>query len=187
MPGQVCVGVGVLVVRPSDGFVLVGRRKGAHGSGTWALPGGWLEKNEDFLTCALRELEEETGLLSCDVHAEQGLVVPTVANNVMDKGVHSVTVFVRFDLTSNVAAAKVRICEPEKCFEWRWVSPSAALPQPMFPPLEHLEHSEYWRDHVAKGFLTQMRQFGRDLPLLLTGAAVGVAAVSVLAGRRGRA
>jgi ADP-ribose pyrophosphatase YjhB (NUDIX family) len=182
MPGQVCVGIGVLVVRPSDNAVLLGRRKGAHGSGTWALPGGWLEKNEEFLACALRELQEETALLPQDVSS--GSVLPVVANNVMDKGVHSVTVFVRFDLNSNAASANVRLCEPDKCHEWRWVDTSGALPEPMFPPLQHLISSTYWRDEIAKGSLAQLRQFGKDLPLLLAGAVVGVAAMSLVPRRR---
>lgn len=183
MPGQVCVGIGVLIVRPGDGHVLLGRRKGAHGSGTWALPGGWLEKNEAFHTCALREMEEETGLSASDV-LDKATVLPTVANNVMDKGVHSVTVFVRLDLRAAAFAGNVRVCEPDKCHEWRWVDPASSLPQPMFPPLEYLVKSDYWQDEIAKSAMSQLRQLARDLPLLLAGAAIGVAAVSVAASRR---
>ena len=182
MPGQVCVGIGVLVVR-SDGAVLLGRRKGAHGSGTWALPGGWLEKNESFVACARRELEEETGLVGKAVG--EGKVLPVVANNVMDLGVHSVTVFVRMDLRSDDDAAAVRVLEPDKCFEWRWVRPKETLPQPMFPPLEYLVASDYWRaEIVGRG---QRGSLLHDLPLLVVGAALGVAAMTVLRGARGRA
>ena len=148
---------------------------------TWALPGGWLEKKEAFDACALRELEEETGLRATDVDGVH--VLPTVANNVMD-GVHSVTVFVRCELRSREAASGVRICEPDKCHEWRWCNPASALPQPMFPPLTHLTTSEYWRDEVAKGVASSLRKFVADLPLLMAGMAIGVAAVSTL--RRAR-
>ena len=73
--------------------------------------------------------------------------MPVVANNVMDSGtVHSVTVFVRLSLATSAAASKVRVMEPNKCHEWRWCSPIEAPPQPMFPPLEHLMTSDYWRD-----------------------------------------
>lgn len=180
MPGQVCVGVGVVVVR-GDGAVLLGQRKGAHGAGTWALPGGWLEKNEGFMACALRELAEETGLAAIDVRG--GAVLPVVANNVMDKGVHSVTVFVRLDLQSDEAAAKVCVMEPDKCFAWLWCRPDEPTPRPMFPPLEHLIASDYWHEEIInrgrRGSLLA------DLPLLLTGAALGVAAMAVV-GARGR-
>ena len=54
------VGVGVLVVR--DGHLLLGQRRGSHGAGTWALPGGHLERGEDAVACGRRELLEETGL-----------------------------------------------------------------------------------------------------------------------------
>ena len=40
------VGMGVFVLK--DGKILMQRRKGAHGSGTWCLPGGHLEFNEEF-------------------------------------------------------------------------------------------------------------------------------------------
>lgn len=38
-------------------------RKGSHGDGEWALPGGHLEMGESFEQCAVREVEEETGIM----------------------------------------------------------------------------------------------------------------------------
>ena len=55
-----CVGVGVIVVRGDD--VLFELRRGAHGAGTWSFPGGHVDDGESAEACALRELEEETGL-----------------------------------------------------------------------------------------------------------------------------
>lgn len=187
MPGKVCVGVGVLVVDGFTGRVLLGRRKGSHGSGTWALPGGWLELNETFTACALRELEEETGLSSSDVVVDEAkAVLPVVANNVMDAGaVHSVTVFVRVDLASLDSLDKVCVMEPNKCHEWRWCHPTAdPQPQPTFPPLAHLMASDYWRDHVmAAG------RGGKPTSAATLAAAVsfGVLVVGGLLARRPRA
>jgi ADP-ribose pyrophosphatase YjhB (NUDIX family) len=53
-------GVGVIVVRGGD--VLFGLRRGAHGGGSWSLPGGHLDGGESVETCALRELSEEAGV-----------------------------------------------------------------------------------------------------------------------------
>ena len=58
------VGVGVLVTRGAE--VLVGQRRGSHGAGDWALPGGHLEVGESWEACAARELEEETGIRLTD-------------------------------------------------------------------------------------------------------------------------
>jgi 8-oxo-dGTP diphosphatase len=55
------VGVGILVRR--HGEVLLMRRHGAHGAGTWSPPGGNLDWGEEPAAAAARELEEETGIV----------------------------------------------------------------------------------------------------------------------------
>lgn len=42
--------------------VLLGLRGGLPGRGTWALPSGYIEYEDDFLSTAIREAKEETGL-----------------------------------------------------------------------------------------------------------------------------
>ena len=54
------VGVGVIIVK--EGKILLGKRKNAHGEGTWCPPGGHLELGESYEECAKRETFEETGL-----------------------------------------------------------------------------------------------------------------------------
>lgn len=50
----------VLVVQ--DGKVLLGKRGGAPGAGKWSFPSGYVEYEDDFLTTAIKEVKEETGL-----------------------------------------------------------------------------------------------------------------------------
>ena len=52
--------VSILVV--DGGCVLLGKRGGDPGKGTWSLPSGYVDDGEDFLTAAIRETKEETGL-----------------------------------------------------------------------------------------------------------------------------
>jgi 8-oxo-dGTP diphosphatase len=42
--------------------VLLGKRGGSPGKGTWSLPSGYIDYEEDFLTTAIRETKEETGM-----------------------------------------------------------------------------------------------------------------------------
>jgi 8-oxo-dGTP diphosphatase len=42
--------------------VVLGRRTGNPGAGKWALPSGYVEYEDDFLTTAVREAWEETGI-----------------------------------------------------------------------------------------------------------------------------
>ncbi|KAL8399816.1 hypothetical protein RB594_000289 [Gaeumannomyces avenae] len=83
------VGVAAVIARP-NGSVILGRRKGSHGSGQWAFPGGHLEFGESIVACAERETLEETGL-----HVK-GVKIAGVTNSVFtDTQLHYVTLFVQ--------------------------------------------------------------------------------------------
>jgi 8-oxo-dGTP diphosphatase len=129
--GAVAAGVGVLVVR--GGRVLLGRRRGAHGAGTWSAPGGRLAYGETFAGCARRELQEETGLV---LHT--ALPGPATTDVFDEIGTQYVTAFVIApDATGDPITR-----EPHKCEGWHWHDWDA-LPQPLFAPLSSL---------VASGF-----------------------------------
>lgn len=129
-PAQVLDGVGVLVVRRGD--VLLGERLAAHGRGTWAPPGGKPHAGEATTACALRELEEETGLRAQRAH----VVAETV-----DGFPESRLVF-RTRFVEVVAAGRPRPLEPDKTAAWRWHGWSA-LPSPLFAPVASLVASGY--------------------------------------------
>jgi 8-oxo-dGTP diphosphatase len=128
------VGVGVFVLR--DGLVLLGQRRGSHGAGTWALPGGHLEFGETVERCALREIHEETGL-TVNVVARG----PYTNDVFEDAGKHYVTVFV----LAQAPHGEPELREPAKCTEWRWCRWSD-LPTPLFAPLAALHASGYVPD-----------------------------------------
>jgi 8-oxo-dGTP diphosphatase len=139
-PGQVAtpqVGVGVIIVR--DGKVLLGLRRGSHGAGAWALPGGHLEWGESVESCARREVKEETGLHLGVV--SQG----PYTNDVMAaEGKHYVTCFVE----STALAGEAQVLEPAKCERWAWFAWSA-MPEKLFQPLKTLARSGYVPKNAA--------------------------------------
>jgi 8-oxo-dGTP diphosphatase len=123
--------VGVIVLR--EGKVLLGRRRGSHGAGTWALPGGHLEFGESVEDCALRETEEETGL------AVEILGQGPYTNDVMPaEGKHYVTVFV----LARSQEGTPQLLEPEKCEGWVWFR-WKELPDNLFAPLNTLVQQGY--------------------------------------------
>ncbi|MTD29055.1 nucleotide triphosphate diphosphatase NUDT15 [Erwinia sorbitola] len=123
------IGVGVLIFR--DGKLLLGKRKGSHGAGDWATPGGHLEFGETPQQCAQREAAEETGLLLGE--CVQG---PYTNNIFCSEQKHYVTLF----MLAFEASGTPQRCEPDKCEGWQWFDP-AALPQPLFAPLNSLRES----------------------------------------------
>jgi 8-oxo-dGTP diphosphatase len=118
--------VAVIVIR--EGMVLLGKRKGTHGEGTWALPGGHLELFEAIEDCAKREVFEETGLSIGNI--EHAAFTNDFFEN---ESKHYVTLFV----TATHEAGEAEVREPEKCETWDWFS-WRRLPRPRFLPLEHL-------------------------------------------------
>jgi 8-oxo-dGTP diphosphatase len=125
------VGVGVVIVR--EGKVLLGLRRGAHGAGTWALPGGHLEWGESVENCARREVKEETGL-------DLGVVSQgPYTNDVMaSEGKHYVTCFVE----AKALAGEAKVLEPTKCECWAWFAWSE-MPKKLFQPLKTLVESGF--------------------------------------------
>ena len=54
------VGIGIMIFK--KGKILLGKRKGSHGEGEYAFPGGHLEYMESTEEGALREIAEECGI-----------------------------------------------------------------------------------------------------------------------------
>ena len=122
--------VGVSVVLKYNDEVLVGRRKGSHGDGTWAFPGGHLEFGEDPITCAQRELLEETDIDVSNLKP----VLNGYTNDVFEKEKkHYITLYVEYKLDEKLEA---KIMEPNKCYEWKWFNISN-IPNPHFIPLKN--------------------------------------------------
>ena len=122
------------------------RRKGAHGGGEYALPGGHLEHGESFEECGAREVLEEAGLELLLAETRYAYAVNTVFPT---SGAHYVTVF----CTASVpAGAQPRNCEPHKCEGWEWVSwgDLRRTCQPLFLPLAKLLDSGYQLPTTAK-------------------------------------
>lgn len=130
------VGVGVFVMR--QGKFLLGRRKGSHGAGEWALPGGHLEFGESIEACARREVLEETGL-----PIERVRPGPYSSDLFPETGRHYVTLFVIADASTG----EPELREPEKCEGWAWFRWSE-LPAPLFAPLRSLLQRGFDADRV---------------------------------------
>ena len=57
----------VVITKEESPQVLLIQRGFEPFKGCWAIPGGFMEMDETTEQCAIRELEEETGLKICDV------------------------------------------------------------------------------------------------------------------------
>ncbi len=53
----------IVVEKKESGKILLIKRKNDPYAGQWALPGGFVETDEEVITAAARELEEETGIV----------------------------------------------------------------------------------------------------------------------------
>lgn len=112
------VGVGVMILK--GGKVLLAKRKGAHGAGEYAFPGGHLEFGESFEDCAIRETTEESGIRISNVRFQY-------LANVRKYGKH----YVHIGMIADWVSGMPEVLEPEKSEAWDWY-PLDALPQPLF-------------------------------------------------------
>jgi 8-oxo-dGTP diphosphatase len=120
------IGVGVIVWH--EGQLLLGRRLTGPDAGSWQLPGGRLESNEGILSCARREVLEETGVTITDLQPGSW-----TEDRLGATGPRYLTVFVH----ARYAGGEPRALEPTKAAQWDWFSPQA-LPAPLFTPLQSL-------------------------------------------------
>jgi len=131
--------VGLAVILIKDERVLLGKRKNAHGEGTWSFPGGHLEMYEGFKRCGEREVEEETGLVAGRNFTLAGGKPVTFTNDFFRKEKkHYVTFYMIADYHFGEPAIK----EPEKCEEWGWFY-WGNLPKPLFTPVSNLIKQGY--------------------------------------------
>lgn len=123
--------MGVIVLKGNK--VLLGKRKNAHGDGTWNFPGGHLEFGESVEICAKREVLEETGMKI------KNLKLGPFTNDIFKKdGKHYITLFV----IAKYASGKPQVLEPQKCERWEWFSWDK-LPKPLFLPLKNLRKQRF--------------------------------------------
>lgn len=113
--------VGICVIVVKEGKILLGRRKGSHGEGAYAAPGGHLEHLESFHQCAAREVREETGL-------EIG---PLRFLRVLNSTHYAPKHYVDLAFTAPWVAGVPEVREPDKVESWAWYAPQA-LPSPLF-------------------------------------------------------
>ena len=119
--------VGTAIIITKDDKVLLMKRKGPHGQGTWSTPGGHLDPGETIEGCAAREAKEEVGLDVTDIRFR------CVTNDVFEaEGKHYITIWM-----DGKSTGEPRIASEEEAEEIGWYAWDA-LPSPLFLPLENL-------------------------------------------------
>ena len=137
------VGVGLIIWRETE--VLLVRRQGVHGSGTWSTPGGHLEAGETLEECAVREAREETGVSVRNVRFR------AVTNDVFDPETgHYLTIWMESDLLEGRAEA--RATHELSAASW---FPGERLPSPLFLPLKNLVEGRSYPPSPEGGVLTR--------------------------------
>jgi ADP-ribose pyrophosphatase YjhB (NUDIX family) len=112
--------VSVLVIQNQE--VLLGKRLGEPGKGKWAVPSGYIEFEDDFLTAAIREVKEETGL------EIELLSILNVQSAFLPPEYHFLGVY----LLADVLGGKLQAGDDLERVDW--FSLSGPLPEMAFPP-----------------------------------------------------
>lgn len=120
------VGVGIIIKRGDE--VLLLRRHGVHGGGSWSTPGGHLDHGETPEQCAVREALEETGVEVVDVRFR------AVTNDVFEsEGRHYITIWMEAEYRAGHPG--VNAAHEMSSVGWfRW----DRLPSPLFLRLANL-------------------------------------------------
>ncbi len=117
--------ISVMVMILKEGKILLGKRKGSHGEGQFASPGGHLEYMESFSDCALREIKEECGI---EVHNIKFLFVANIKE-------YTPKHYCRIGLIAEWKNGEPKLLEPDKCDSWDWYGLDN-LPSPLFSSVQ---------------------------------------------------
>ena len=117
-------GVGIVVLN-KDNKVFVAKRID-NPKNFWQMPQGGVDKNEDYLSAAYRELEEETSIKSVELISElDGLITYDLPDHLLGiiwkgryKGQTQKWYLMRF--TGNDEEINIKTKHPE-FLEWKWV------------------------------------------------------------------
>ncbi|MCL4386984.1 NUDIX domain-containing protein, partial [Patescibacteria group bacterium] len=126
-----------------NGKILMGKRGNVFGKGTWALVGGHLEVNEKIEDCAIRELDEEVGIIPTE---KRLLGVVNDIPDVPGQDKH----YIRFVYLISRFEGEVQNKEPEKCEGWEWFDKNK-LPEPIF--VGHIKVLKFFLNKGDKFFL----------------------------------
>jgi 8-oxo-dGTP diphosphatase len=129
MDTKVGIGVAILKTDKYSTQVLLGNRKGSHGEGEWAFPGGKMEHLESFNETALREIAEEVGT-NLKV---KDLQVCSIVNLTEYAPKH----YLDIGMFAEWAEGDPEVMEPDKCTEWKWFDIDD-LPSPLFVTVERV-------------------------------------------------
>lgn len=117
------VGLGVYILNSKNELLLL-KRIGSYGPGTWCPPGGHLEFGESFAEGGKRETKEETGLIVDDIR------VVSVTNDIYKKEQEH---YITIALSAKLKSGKAKIMEPDKCTDIGWFKLNK-LPENLFLP-----------------------------------------------------
>ncbi|WP_240616104.1 nucleotide triphosphate diphosphatase NUDT15 [Photobacterium aquimaris] len=120
------VGIGIIIIN-QQGQILIGKRKNSHAP-YYSIPGGHMELGETFSQCAIREVEEETGLT---IDEPQVIAVTNNLATYHESGKHYISVA----LLATKFSGELTLKEPDKCEGWLWVDPTQ-VPSPQFDASE---------------------------------------------------
>ena len=133
------VGLALILMNSEKNEVLLGKRKNSHGDGTWAFPGGHLEKFECFAACLIREMLEETSLFSGTNYKLIDPIPCAVTNDMFYKeDKHYITLYFR----AKYINGEPKIMEPDKLSAWNWVE-WGKFPAPLFTCVGNLFRQNY--------------------------------------------
>ena len=128
----------VVITKEEQPKVLLIQRSADPYKGCWAFPGGFMNMDETTEQCAIRELEEETGLRVSDVHQ-------IGAYSKVDRDPRGRTITVAY---LAIIDKPVQVTGQDDAAKAEWF-PLSALPELAF------DHAEIMRDAV-KAYMTQV-------------------------------